>query len=391
MAPEHHRYATEHGLLRLPYWFIDRRFDGAATGRKFGVFVNAFEWDGPAFFDVEVVSVGDVDVTPRRNQVIAAYQGYVAVCGWVAGNYTGSHAWQAIMGSYDPSQAGISRLLWFADWEPPDGDIRPNKLPLPFTPSDVFIVQELARPLPVYPRPLDVNFHRGSAETLVEPVQQHSLDMLSYMRGDGTLYEMKFVFADGNETQHRAQTQRDGQHTNVWYLTKGDERSAEFETLAHDNSFIYRGLDTSPGGRAMYCPWQDSRPFAAWCPRFMQLGDSFIGSGHYVQRYWKPSGTPIGSGSDPAVNRCELRAHFSNFTTAHGIAFTDVVEVVTKHEDGRDGEMFWFARGFGMVQWQAPTWYQHGGLSAASEIHAPGARPDNTCEAIENIERFRWQ
>ena len=122
----------------------------------------------------------------------------------------------------------------------------------------------------------------------------------------------------------------------------------------------------------------------------MAVGETFVGKGHHVQRYWKDSGIEIANGSGNAVNRCKLVAHYDHFQTAHGLAFDDVVMLVGVNESGTDGEKFWFARGFGMVQWQAPSHYDISGTSCVTEIHGIGQRPDNVREVVGNAGIFVW-
>lgn len=219
-----------------------------------------------------------------------------------------------------------------------------------------------------------------------------TIDLLPYLRGHGELYELKYKGNHG-ESQHRAQYHPNLHHDNVWYLTKGGAEfgAAEFETLAHDDEYIYRGLDTSPGAGAMYAPWQNGRAFATWAQRHMVIGDSFTGKGHFVQRYSKSTGDKLSSGNGDATNRCKLVAHHERFQTQHGLAFDDVIELAgLDANDNEAGEKFWFARDFGMVQWFAPSHYEVNGYSCVSEIHGIGQRPDNRMESVPKMERFAW-
>ncbi len=46
-------------------------------------------------------------------------------------------------------------------------------------------------------------------------------------------------------------------------------------------------------------------------------------------------------------------------------------------------ERYYYAEGYGLVGW----WSRDRGMSYISEIHAPGARPDNTREEIPCLDR----
>ena len=431
-ANAHYRFAREADLYILPYWFIDRRFDGAAQGREFAEFVNSYAWgnksgkpvfipdlnitltndDATALFDVEHVKISDgaggqIDVTPTKAQVLAAYDAFNQHSDVQSGNYTGSYAWKSIMDGHDPQQNGVTRTLWFADWEGPDGHVREAKIPLPFVSSNLFMVQELARKLTGYNRPLDFNLIVGAPTKLPSP---QTYDMRRYLFGDGTIAEMLHVGPDGNQHGHRVQMQFDPEHDNVRILTKGDDVSAEVEYMAITSDGIYRGLDTSQGNHAMYAPWQDDKPWALWILLLWSVGQIFEGAGHFVQRYWKRSGKEIAANSGPATNRIWFKAAHETHAVKHptdpnapDIVFTDVIELVAIHHDGELGESWFFASqqfvetqhgrrwwGGGMVQWGAPEGYGVSGYSAIVEIHAPGQRPDNTIEVVGGMDRFAW-
>jgi hypothetical protein len=201
-----------------------------------------------------------------------------------------------------------------------------------------------------------------------KPPPSTAVDMLPYIRGDGTLYEVRHP--DGN--QERFQTQSIGA---TFYLTK----NSQYETMHYDDLYIYRSVDTSPGAAPAYAerPGQprwytqftSGTNKARWCYRFMRVGETFVeDGGHTVQYYYKSDCTPSAANSGAAVNRVTFVAQHATMVW-NGITVSDVVELSS------GTERFWFARGLGLVAWSSP-W----GTSAVSEIHKPGARPDNVRE-----------
>jgi hypothetical protein len=201
-----------------------------------------------------------------------------------------------------------------------------------------------------------------------KPPPSTAVDMLPYLRGDGTLYEVRHP----NGNQERFQTQSQGE---TFYLAK----NSQYETLHYDDKYIWRSVDTSPGPAPEYAerPGQprwytqftSGTNKARWCYRFMRVGETFVeDGGHTVQYYYKSDCTPSAANSGAAVNRVTFVAQHATMVW-NGITVSDVVELSS------GTERFWFARGLGLVAWSSP-W----GTSAVSEIHAPGARPDNVRE-----------
>ena len=143
LAWPHYKKLKDNGKLVGAYWFIDRRFDGYQSGVEFGEFVNAFQWDLPAWIDAEDNNNSIYGLlTPTKQQVIDFCRGYLSVATWPVGTYTNRHFWRVTMGSMDPHELGITNLLWLADWDGDDtGTV--NYVPTPF--DAVQISQELAR------------------------------------------------------------------------------------------------------------------------------------------------------------------------------------------------------------------------------------------------------
>lgn len=173
--------------------------------------------------------------------------------------------------------------------------------------------------------------------------------------------------------QRRVQTQVEHQ-VRKFYITKGTgglDGKAEFELLYWDNNWIWRGLDTSPGAGRFYVQYEAGNQVARWCPRFMKVGQDWVGFGHRVQFFLKSSCGRSDPNSGPARNRTKL-FRGPHAVTFNGLSFADVV-----HLGRPGGEEFWFARGIGMIAWKS-EW----NASYISERHSPGSRPNNVREKV---------
>lgn len=191
------------------------------------------------------------------------------------------------------------------------------------------------------------------------PQADDAIDLLPYIKGDGRLYEVRHP-SGATET---FQTQSDG--ANFWLV-----KNSQYESFRVDDNYIWRGVDTSPGGGRYYQQAEPLRDMARWCPRFMSPGQSWEGPGHNVQFYLKADCSKSALNSGWAVNRISFGQHYDSITM-NGITVPDVVELT-------NGTETWlFARGFGLVSWRSP-W----GASEIVEVFAPGQRPDNVRETI---------
>ena len=191
--------------------------------------------------------------------------------------------------------------------------------------------------------------------------------------GNGPLYEVR----DLDGAQRRVQTQVDPVNRK-FYITKGTggkDGKSEFEELAWDSDYIYRGLDTSPGLGRFYVQYDVGKTVAKWIPRFMNVSQDWVGSGHWVQFFEKESCNISHPNSGSATN---VNKFFNYHETIefNGLIIADVI-----HIGKPAGERFWFAKGLGMVGW-ASDWNE----SYISEIHQPGQRPDNQKEEVCNYE-----
>lgn len=153
------------------------------------------------------------------------------------------------------------------------------------------------------------------------------------------------------------------------YLVK----NSQWEQFRVDSAYIWRGKDTSPGPApgnaerpgALRWYWQreTGQDAARWCPRLMDVGQTWQGSGHHVQFYYKSDCAQSAINSGNATNRLTLMARYPQRTWG-SITMSDVIEI----RNGT-GETFWCARGWGMVAW-ASAW----GESHVIELFQPGQR-----------------
>ena len=166
-------------------------------------------------------------------------------------------------------------------------------------------------------------------------------DMLDYLRGDGCIYDVRH--RDGSTETF--QTQADGDL--FWQV-----KNSQWEALAFDGNYIWRGVDTSPGplhGRnRAYIQWESGREMARWCPRYMAIGQTWHGFGHQVQFRYKDDCSLSPDNSGHATNVVTLVRHLPSLTFPGGFTVEDVIEL----RSGGTNETMIYARGYGLVGWR---------------------------------------
>jgi len=204
-----------------------------------------------------------------------------------------------------------------------------------------------------------------------KPIQTgDGFDMAVFMIGDSRLYE---VWQSINNSQARHQTQIDG---SKFFHTK----NSEWEELWATGSFIYRGTDTSPGNGEYYTLRdyvnKNWRYGSRWAPRFWKVGQIFERN-PLVTFYKKDNCSVVVQGTHRTYLKFE--AYHPTFTFPSGITLSDVVQFAwLLSPKAQPTERYYYARDYGLVGWSS----NDRGFSHISEIHAPGARPDNTRENI---------
>jgi hypothetical protein len=196
-------------------------------------------------------------------------------------------------------------------------------------------------------------------------------DMAVYMTGDGRLYEVRH--SSGAQARH--QTQFEGIR---FFHTKGNEIKAEWEELWATNDHIIRGTDTSPGNDQFYTLWENGQVGSAWAPRRWRVGDIF--ERNPVVAFYRKSDCGF---VDGGYHKSWLlfKAYYPTYTFPgpEPIKLNSVIELAWLLKlDGQPEETYFYARNYGLVGW----WSADRGFSAISEIHEPGARPDNAREYI---------
>ena len=221
------------------------------------------------------------------------------------------------------------------------------------------------------------------------------IDLLPYLRGDGRLYEMKYIFEMPNGPligQQRLQTQYDSER---FYQTK----DSEWEELWADDRFIYRGTDTSPGSGNFYTLMDGDRYGTAWVPRHMAVGQTYRRSVAVISR--RKGNCVVNSHlSGRHVTWIRLEAVHDTLTLPDvegrpglGLVVTDAVVLAAYSEaNGRPTEQpferYTYAKGYGLVLWQGIA-TDHKGSAFLVQLHKPGDRPDNVRERIPCLEEIR--
>jgi hypothetical protein len=248
--------------------------------------------------------------------------------------------------------------------DPWHGDIATVNSRYPIAGSDV-LEAIFYRPLAVEPEPDP------------EP-DMPKLDMLSFLRGDGRIFEMQH--ASGG--QERNQVQPHPTDANAWYIAKGENeghwelwRLVKIVVDGEIEEVICLDTDTSPAnasdGTERYYKIRKSAGLAPKYRRFMAIGETFRDGGHTVQFYRKDNCQPHAENSGAAENATTIVALHESMTFANGIILANVLEVQENSE-----RQFWCA-GYGRVKWVS-QW----GSSQISEEHGPGQRPDIKREVI---------
>jgi hypothetical protein len=185
----------------------------------------------------------------------------------------------------------------------------------------------------------------------------------------GPLFELR----RSNGSQERVQHQKSGNKLWITKGTGGKDGKSEFEELLILDTWVYRGLDTSPGDGRFYVQYDEGNNYAKWCKRFMKVGETFWGSGHRVQFFHKSNCQPSSPNSGNSTNIITLAAKHDQLEF-NSIQVYDVIEL-----HGSNGEKWFFANGIGMVAWESP-WNS----SSIAELHLPGQRPNNQMESVCN-------
>ena len=190
-----------------------------------------------------------------------------------------------------------------------------------------------------------------------EPPTPGKIDLKGYIIGDGRRYYLKNH--DGS-TQELLQSQLDSTR---YYQVK----NTAWESFVIDSNWIKRDKDVSAGGGRYYTQREGNEP-ARWLPRNMSVGEQFSVN-LYVQFYLLGNCEKSSPNSGDVTDTRRLVGYYSHWKSRHGIELQDVVEI----EWVNGGEKYFYAKGYGLVQWErthqdpnTPAW------TAISEIADEG-------------------
>ena len=172
-----------------------------------------------------------------------------------------------------------------------------------------------------------------------------AIDLLPYLRGDGRIYVLRYEWGGGGQQQ--VQTQHEG---NRFFHAKGHE----WEELWADESFIYRGTDTSPGNGNYYTLSENGAYGSPWIPRRV-TPMTFFRRNPTVTFRRKADCQQVASFSH--ATWIALASLHESLTLGNGRTLRDVVELVAyTEEQGRRAdapfEHYFYARDYGLVAWR---------------------------------------
>lgn len=190
-----------------------------------------------------------------------------------------------------------------------------------------YIIPDVVDPIP---------WLRSGRESLPLFQRETRKDLLTYFI-PRTIYGPMYEVQHYNGPTETFQTQVEG---NEFYIVK----NSQWEQLRYDDTYIWRGLDTSPGEDRYYKQFEYGIEFARWCKRFMRPGETYRGPGHSVQFYKKADCSPVPDFSGPATNEVTFVAHHIK-KEWNGITVYDLIELTDKRET------WFFAKDVGLVAW----------------------------------------
>ena len=317
------------------YHFLRKENIPAQVDKVLGIYQKLIERGTPpqtaVFDDGRLFSEiwSDVERTDLTSEMI---QQFCEGLGATTGIYTRKSIWNPIVAS-KPNWWG-ERPFWIAAYAIPDTGEVPNWPDGPLLPDRVDAIsiwqystsnnldKDVVGPYP------------ASAPTPPTPPAD-TVDLLAYLRGpDGLQYDTDGkTYTQTYQYRHEA---NDG-----WKLVKGN--NGQYEMLYADSQFIYRREDTSQGNDKFYVHSTNGTPGAAWCKRFMAVGETSTTTKE-VTHYWDDCSVRIPTSL--VVDNIRLNAVYPTYTFAGtNQTLNDVVEL-----EWLDGwEKYWFAKGWGLV------------------------------------------
>jgi hypothetical protein len=260
-----------------------------------------------------------------------------------------------------------------------DSDMAVAKLNLnmrrqPDSSSQLLAVVPSGNPVRILNAALENGYHLCEAAVIEEEQpkkvldipEPDAIDVLEYIKGDGRQYEVR----NASGGQERFHIREDGL---TFYLVKNHH----WEQFFYDNDFIYRDIDTSPGGGRYYRLTDPDRDRGSrWLRRKMSPGQTYT-QHRRVQFYNAADGSTSAANSGNVTDTIKFVARHARLKLRTGMEIDDVLEFhwVNNESDHAPREKYFYARGLGMVGWErghqdphSPAW------SAVGEIHPKGSR-----------------
>lgn len=222
--------------------------------------------------------------------------------------------------------------LWAADYNASNG----VQFPAPW--EDWTFWQFTDKDTSMIGRNCDVNRFRGSVDDLralanslviktdsepdqiEEPAPTGDYNLLDYLVGqDGGQYMFKTYSGAQSGSQERYRYEVGSDH---WYIIKNHQ----WEKYNYDFKYIYSNIDTSPGDSRFYVVRnvRDGGELIPRCPRYMSVGQSWVGKSHWVQFHNKDGCTYSNENSGWATNTAEF-IEAGDYIAPSGYVYEDTI------------------------------------------------------------------
>ena len=174
------------------------------------------------------------------------------------------------------------------------------------------------------------------------PAPVGDYDLLDYLIGEnGKQYMFKTYSGAQTGSQERYRYEVGLDH---YYIVKNHQ----WEKYNFDEKFIYSNIDTSPGNGRFYMVRnvRDGGELMPRCPRYMSVGQGWVGDPHWVQFHNKDGCTYSGENSGWATNTAVF-VDAGDYVAPSGYVYEDTITLKLGAEShvyqkGR-GRIAWFS------------------------------------------------